>query len=57
MKTTIPTEFALLVLALAQARSAQAQTLVGPNDCISAGAYTLCSNLWGAGTSRLLCLA
>ncbi len=31
-----------------------AQTIRGRNDCLPAGAYTLCQNLWGAGMFSLL---
>ena len=30
-----------------------AQTIAGQYDCIPAGAYTLCQNLWGEGTQRV----
>lgn len=28
-----------------------AQTIAGPFDCIPAGTFTLCQNLWGRGES------
>lgn len=46
---------ALFVFFLAGLEGASAQTtLQGPNDCTTAGAYTLCQNLWGAGESYYL---
>ncbi|KAG6896171.1 hypothetical protein C0992_009865 [Termitomyces sp. T32_za158] len=35
------------VLALALAAGGLAQTITGQFDCLPAGAYTLCQNLWG----------
>ena len=37
---------------LTLAASAAAQTITGQYDCLPAGAYTLCQNLWGECTSN-----
>lgn len=33
-----------------------AQTISGPTDCLPAGGYTLCQNLWGASLYRIVVL-
>ena len=43
--------FSTLFTLVAVAASAAAQTISGQYDCMPAGAYTLCQNLWGRCTS------
>ena len=43
----------LLAVALAAVLTlVSAQTITGQYDCLPAGAYTLCQNLWGECTSN-----
>ncbi|OBZ71677.1 Endoglucanase-1 [Grifola frondosa] len=47
-RTWVPrAAFGRLSVFVALAASAAAQTLTGPFDCLPAGSFTLCQNLWG----------